>query len=122
MDDGVIDAAAAKRRPPKEHPLCRLILRKDVEGQRLRPAVHEGKRLIHRVYGNRGQQRSKNCLLHHRVLRYYAVQNGRSYLQSLFVSRSSENQLLFIYKSQKAVEMLSVYNLSIIGILKRALP
>ena len=119
MNDRVINAAPSEGGAPQKHLLYTFILCENIKGKRLGTSIHKGQRFVHRPNGQDRQQRPENLFLHYRILRRHTIQNGRRYLQSLLAAFSSENQLALIYQAKQAVEMLPVYNFSIIRILQR---
>ena len=116
MDDGVIDAAAAKRAGLCDAPHGLFVLGKQVQRERMRMAVDGCECLVQRIIRQDGKNRPENFFLHHGIVPCDIGQNGGADAVLLRLKFAAIDQLVSVNKTGDSVKMLLIDDFSVFGI------
>src|SRR6266404_3955259 len=106
----VIDAAAAERNLRKHLVLDTLVLREQIESQRLRPSLYQSDDIVEFVICNHWQQGSEDFLLHHGVVPG-SSHDGWCYGACLKIMLPAQQHLRGVNKLQDALGVAAIDNL-----------
>ena len=118
MNDTIIDTAAAKAAPGGNFPDHLLVLRIDIQSQRLVMVVYGFNHIFDLIESQDGHQRAENFLTHHLVIPSDVIHDGRLDLQGIRIEVSTADCLIGIDQSGHTVKMLSTDDFSVMSIVQ----
>ena len=119
MNENIVDAAAAETAPGSYFLGVFFIIGEDVEGQGMSHGVDLGNSTSERVVGKDREYRTKDLLLHDRIIECYIVQERWFDLEGFTVGTAAAYCFGRIDKAVDTVEMLFINDLSVVPVFER---